>query len=97
MMEKRRKTAVFACIIFLVVTFTSLFYLIKEENHTCTGDDCPICACMHKAEQTVKNVGTGAANVCIQFVNIMAAVVLLSFCKISLSQSLVQWKVRLNN
>ena len=97
MMEKRRKTAVFACIIFLVVTFTSLFYLIKEENHTCTGDDCPICACMHKAEQTVKNVGTGAASVCILLVNVTAAVVLLSFCKINLSQSLVQWKVRLNN
>lgn len=97
MMKKRKKTATLACIIFLVVTFASLFYLIKEENHTCTGEDCPICACMQKAEQTIRNVGTGAPIFCVRFVNATAAVVLLIFCRISLNQSLVQWKVRLNN
>ena len=33
----------------------------KEENHNCTGEDCPVCACIHQAEQNLKNLGTGFA------------------------------------
>lgn len=37
------------------------FYIAKEENHNCTGEDCPVCACIHQAEQNLKNLGTGLA------------------------------------
>ena len=53
----KRTFSVAVCILFLFVTFASLFYIVKEENHHCTGEDCPICANIHQAEQTLRNVG----------------------------------------
>ena len=52
--EKRKHLAAWFSIIFIFVTLASLFYIVKEENHKCTGEDCPVCACVHQAEQTLK-------------------------------------------
>ena len=56
--NRKKNIAVIACVLFVFVTLASLFYIAKEENHQCTGEDCPICACIRQAEQIVKNVGT---------------------------------------
>ena len=50
--KKKRVFSMAVCILFLFVTFASLFYIVKEENHHCTGEDCPICANIQQAEQT---------------------------------------------
>ena len=50
--KKKRVFSMAVCILFIFVTFASLFYIVKEENHHCTGEDCPICANIHQAEQT---------------------------------------------
>ena len=42
--KKKRVFSMAVCILFIFVTFASLFYIVKEENHYCTGEDCPICA-----------------------------------------------------
>ena len=47
------------CILFLFVTFASLFYIVEEANHHCTGEACPVCANIHQAEQTLRNLSTG--------------------------------------
>lgn len=44
--EKRIHLAAWFSIIFIFVTLASLFYIVKEENHKCTGEDCPVCACV---------------------------------------------------
>ena len=44
--EKRKHLAAWFSIIFIFVTLASLFYIFKEENHKCTGEDCPVCACV---------------------------------------------------
>lgn len=44
--EKRKHLAAWVSIIFIFVTLASLFYIVKEENHKCTGEDCPVCACV---------------------------------------------------
>ncbi len=94
----RKKSAVFICIIFLFVTFASLFYIAGEENHDCTGEDCPVCACVHQAEQTLRNIGTG--KIVTPFVGtfiaesgILLALPVLYLC----FTSLVNQKVRLND
>ena len=56
--NRKKNIAVIACVLFVFVTLASLFYIAKEENHQCTGEDCPICACIRQAKQIVKNVGT---------------------------------------
>ena len=60
--EKRKHLAAWFSIIFIFVTLASLFYIVKEENHKCTGEDCPVCACMHQAEQTLKRLSRICTN-----------------------------------
>ena len=41
---KKKSMAAVICIFLIFVTFASLFYVAREEDHNCTGKDCPICA-----------------------------------------------------
>ena len=43
---KKKSIAAVICIFLIFVTFASLFYVAREEDHNCTGKDCPICACV---------------------------------------------------
>lgn len=99
MNTKRQRIVTLAlCIVFIFVTFASLFYIVKEEKHSCTDKDCPICACLHQAEQTLKNAGTAVAVTCG-----LSAVCL--FCMEQMTEqgffvvcyTLVSQKVRLDN
>lgn len=45
--RKEKSMAAVICIFLIFVTFASLFYVAREEDHNCTGKDCPICACVH--------------------------------------------------
>ena len=58
---KKKSMAAVICIFLIFVTFASLFYVAREENHNCTGKDCPICACVHQAKQVLRNLGTTPA------------------------------------
>lgn len=60
-MKRQKKAVILICMAFLFVMLASFFYIAKEENHNCTGEDCPVCACIHQAEQNLKNLGTGLA------------------------------------
>lgn len=42
-MKKQRIAAIIACFILMAVTSLSLFYIEKELNHDCTGEDCAVC------------------------------------------------------
>ena len=57
--QKQRYLALIISISFFVVSILSLSYIAREEIHDCSGEDCPICACIHQAEQNLKNLGTG--------------------------------------
>lgn len=58
---KKKSMAAVICIFLIFVTFASLFYVAREEDHNCTGKDCPICACVHQAKQVLRNLGTTPA------------------------------------
>ena len=58
---KKKSIAAVICIFLIFVTFASLFYVAREEDHNCTGKDCPICACVHQAKQVLRNLGTTPA------------------------------------
>ena len=84
---KKKSMAAVICIFLIFVTFASLFYFDREEDHNCTGKDCPICACVHQAKQVLRNLGTTPA------VGFFVSPVIF----IVLSISLVHQKVRLND
>ena len=56
--SKRRYISILTGILFLFITFASLFFIAKEETHECTGQDCPICACIHQAEHILNHLGS---------------------------------------
>ena len=82
----------------LVVVLFSAFYIVAETDHDCTGDDCPICACIQQCENILNQIGDGAA----AQISVVAPVVFLLlfvlFSARSITQeTLVSKKVRLNN
>ena len=99
MNHNMKKTASFViCILLVFITAASLFYIIKEENHNCTGEDCPVCACIHQAEQTLRNLGTGnIGNAVVSTLPVWNGI-LLPVCLFCVyTTSVVSQKVRLND
>ena len=73
-------------------------FIAIEADHDCTGEDCPICACIAQCENTLHQIGDGAA--------VQAAVIVPVFFMLILAflfadnftqETLVSRKVRLNN
>ena len=97
-MKRQKKAAILICMAFLFVMLASFFYIAKEENHNCTGEDCPVCACIHRAEQTLKQIGTGSSETAgafaPQFPLVVAFLCLPLFVPVA---SLISQKVRMNN
>lgn len=96
--NRKKNIAVIACVLFVFVTLASLFYIAKEENHQCTGEDCPICACIRQAEQIVKNVGTAVSYSAIADLGLVRITGVLAVgCLCVLCTTLVSQKVRLDS
>ena len=51
--NKRRLSAAFICAALIAITLFSALFIVKESRHDCTGQDCPVCVCLHQAEQTL--------------------------------------------
>ena len=64
----------------------------------CQGEDCPICANIHQAEQTLRNLGTGMiAHAVVNAMPLMFILAIAGQASVVLNISLVRQKVRLNN
>ena len=95
---KQKKTALIICIILVFITFASLFYIVKEEKHDCRGEDCPICVCLHQAEQVLKNLGTGKSEAqTTGMIRLFVSFILPVCYALFRATSLVSQKVRLND
>ena len=96
--NKNRRIAFIVCVIFVVFTLVSLCYIEKEANHHCTGEDCPICACIQQAENIIKTTwassavaaGNGVVNPLYVFTAYVSVIIILG-------ASLVSKKVRMDN
>lgn len=98
--KKQRRIALLACITFIMITFASLFVIVKEADHDCLGDHCPICSVIEKAEESLHNTTDGKPVVTftipVIFVFVESFAVFVSFSFVS-SFSLVTQKIRMNN
>lgn len=97
-MKRQRILAVCSCLLFVFMTIFSLFYVASEENHHCTGEDCPICICIHQAEQLLHGNGGAAQKeiLVVLFVISFAAAALVS-CMNTEDTTPVGQKVRMNH
>lgn len=57
--KKQRSLALLICGVIFFITLFSISFIGHELNHNCTGEDCPVCACVHNAEQSLRQLGTG--------------------------------------
>lgn len=96
--KRTRHLALLICLCFIFVFLFSLTYITVEANHDCTGENCPICACIHSAERTLQQMGSG---VMLSFLVISSLITILSSfisrlpifpCTTPVSQ-----KIRMNN
>ena len=85
-------------IMLLVIVLFSSFYIAAEADHDCTGEDCPICACIQQCDNTLRRIGNGSAAqssavVPVLFILFVSALFVAEFSQ----ETLVSRKVRLNN
>lgn len=96
--RKMRLLSGIVCTMLVTVMLVSLFYIVKEEGHQCMGEDCPVCACIHQAEQTLRNLGTGlAVAVCVPLTVTGGIPLVSGYRCIVRCSSLVAQKVRMND
>lgn len=95
---RQRRLALFVCAVVILVTFLSFTYIIEENNHNCSGEDCPICAHIIQCEKNIRQIGSGfIVSLSIVAVSLLC-VVSVSLCDSMISkESLISKKIRLNN
>ena len=93
------RTMIFAIVFIMIfISVASLFYIFSETKHECSGENCPVCACIHQAQQALRNLSSGAAAgqlMTAVFISLFAAFA-VHFFVIS-CDSPVKRRVRLNN
>lgn len=90
--------ALFVCIVFVWNLFVYIFFVATETEHVCTGEDCPICACLNQVERVIRTVGNGVPEmvVCALLITLCVCKIFISITKIPVI-SLVSQKVRLDD
>ena len=96
--RKKRMISLFICAVMICTALFSILFIEKELNHDCTGADCPICASVHQAEQTLKQIGSGIVDASGVLTVLIPFLMLISLSVFDIPDaSLVSCKVRLNN
>ncbi len=95
--DARRITAGIIGLLMLVTMLFSAFYIAAEINHDCSGEDCPVCACIQQCENTLRGVGNGTP-LPVSVIGISLILLITACCPAVISQDTpVSRKVRLNN
>ena len=100
MFYNKSKKIIAYIIIFMMLSFLlfSSLFIIKNVNHDCVGDDCPICNFIHDIEHVLKNLDSGKAVWSFSLFNILFCFNLLTFVFYSILKTTpIMEKVRLDN
>lgn len=99
MSPKHKKAAAGILAMFLLsLLLFSAFYVTAEAEHDCTGEDCPVCACIQQCESTLQKMGDGSAHLAAAILPAVFLLILSCFFVFTFPQeTLVSIKVRLNN
>lgn len=82
----------------LVVVLVSASYVAVEAVHDCTGEECPICACINQCENTLRQVGGGVELQIDSVFSVFFILIMAVPASVSLTaETPVSRKIRLNN
>lgn len=95
--SKSRFACVMAAMMLFVMLF-SAFFIVSHSEHECTGEDCPVCACIQQCENILHGSGDsfGFFGFGIIPIVIIAGSILISYSVIILDTP-VSSKVRMND
>lgn len=96
--KKQRTIALVTCMAVLFVTLFSILFITEEAEHACTGEGCHVCASIHHAEQSLKQLGNGLTEPFI-IVSLFFPAVLYCFTALFVIPCItpISQKVRMNN
>ena len=95
---RKRISAGIMGILMLFIMLFSAFFIAAEADHDCTGEDCPICACIGQCENILHQIGSGIASCTAVIISIVFLFVSVNlFASIFPQETLVSRKVRMNN
>ncbi len=99
MTNKKRLAALILAVLVLLALMTSLFVIIHEADHDCTGEDCPICAVIAVCRNTLKLLGDALAALAVVFACFCfaASSAILYFFEKTNQETPVSLKVKLLN
>ncbi len=96
--NNRRIAAGIMAFLMLFIMLFSSFFIAIEADHDCTGEDCPICACIAQCENTLHQIGDGITVQIAVIIPVLFMLILAFLFTVDVSQeTLVSRKVRLNN
>ena len=96
--KRKRVAAGVTALVMLAVMLLAAFCVAAEANHDCAGEDCAVCACLHRCENALRQLGEA-------FAVLLAVLLSVSFLLFSAGffalrtapETPVAEKVRLNN
>lgn len=95
--QKKYLSVLLSLCIVLIFLFSVLYIAIKAE-HNCMGENCPICECIHLAEQIVRQIESG-----IPGLRFLSFLLIILFTALTLKRPVlpcstpVSRKIRMNN
>ena len=96
-MNKKRTLALVLSAMLCVLVMFSVFFVAAENNHDCTGENCPICYQINMCESTVKSISAGPAAVSMLAATLVVLLLLsLNTNETSVNETLVSLKVKLS-
>lgn len=93
-----RRLATLLAVVTASLVVLSVAYIVKEANHDCTGDDCPVCVKIEQCLNNFRTLGTGLETQAVTFVveRFLVALIFLYVCWLE-PVTLTNQKVRLDN
>ena len=97
--KKQRILAFLMCVVIVLVSLFSFFFIAVGFDHDCSGTDCPICVQINNAKKIIKQLSLGKAP--LVFLICAASIYFIVYLECSAllveSKTLINDKVRLNN
>ena len=90
--------AVFAYAVLFLITIVSVGYIVHESVHVCSGEDCPVCACIRSVKNNLSQLKIYLAETAyVAAPSYERVEAVIYFCVSAFCLTLVSQKIKLNN
>ncbi len=92
------KRALCAYAVLFLITIVSVGYIVHESAHVCSGEDCPVCACIRSIKNNLSQLKIDLAETAYVAAPVYERVGAVTYCCVSaFCLTLVSQKIKLNN